>query len=60
MKKSIALAAIILMTAFISVSLAERPGAAQNQNYLPGVVIFKMKAQPSIDSKERGHRPVQG
>lgn len=51
MKKSIALAAIILMAAFISVSQAERPGAAQSQNYLPGVVIFKMKAQPSIDSK---------
>jgi len=62
MKKFIPLVVLLLAVAFISVSLAERPGAVQNQNYLPGVVIFKMKAQPDIDSKglATGNAAVDG
>ncbi|HAD81511.1 MAG: hypothetical protein A2509_10485 [Candidatus Edwardsbacteria bacterium RIFOXYD12_FULL_50_11] len=62
MKKYLAFAVLLLTASFISVSLAERPGSAGQQVYLPGVVIFKLKAQPAMDSKgiSTGNAAVDG
>jgi subtilisin family serine protease len=62
MKKYLAFAALLLTASFISVSLAERPGSTSQQVYLPGVVIFKLKAQPVMDAKgtSTGNSTVDG
>lgn len=62
MKKFIPIVALLMATALIPVSQAERPGTAQTLNYLPGVVIFKLKAPPAIDSKgtSTGNSAVDG
>jgi subtilisin family serine protease len=62
MKKLIAFAALLLTASFISVSLAERPGSASRQVYLPGMVIFKLKAPPAMGPKatSTGNSAVDG
>jgi subtilisin family serine protease len=62
MKKFIPLVVLLLAAAFISVSQAKKPGSADQQVYLPGVVIFKLKAQPAMDSKgtSTGNAAVDG
>lgn len=49
MKKVFVLLPVFL--ALAAISLAERPGRKAEQNYLPGVVIFKLKSSPNIDAK---------